>query len=109
MAISTGWSICNSTSNSTMNHRIVLLDSFLHLKCTSVESPIGIGINCFLGGKKEYEVPEENSNGIEMNECKTEELTELVIERNSIMQKALILLSKKPLTIYRANSWIVFC
>ena len=24
-----------------------------------------------------------------MNECKTEELTELVIERNSIMQKAL--------------------
>ena len=43
----------------------------------------------FLGGKKEYEVPEENSNGIEMNECKTEELTELVIERNSIMQKAL--------------------
>ena len=39
-----------------------------------------------------------------MNECKTEELTELVIERNSIMQKALILLSKKPLTIYRANS-----
>ena len=43
----------------------------------------------FLGGKKEYEVPEENNNGIEMNECKTEELTELVIERNSIMQKAL--------------------
>ena len=43
----------------------------------------------FLGRKKEYEVPEENSNGIEMNECKTEELTELVIERNYIMQKAL--------------------
>ena len=52
MAISTGWSICNSTSNSTMNHRIVLSDSFLHLKCTSVESPIGIGINCFLGERR---------------------------------------------------------
>ena len=52
MAISTGWSICNSTSNSTMNHRIVLLDSFLHLKCTLIESPIGIGINCFLGERR---------------------------------------------------------
>jgi len=35
--------------HSTMNHHIVLLDSFLHLKCTSVESPTDIGINCFLG------------------------------------------------------------
>ena len=52
MAISTGWSICNNTSNSIMNHHIVLLASFLHLKCTSVESPIGIGINCFLGERK---------------------------------------------------------
>ena len=43
----------------------------------------------FLVGKKEYEVPKENSNGIEMDKCKTEELTELVTERNSIMQKAL--------------------
>ena len=40
-------------------------------------------------GKKEHEVPEENSNGIEMDECKTEKLTELVTERNSIVQKAL--------------------
>ena len=31
----------------------------------------------FLGGKKEYEVPEENSQSIEMDECKTDELTEL--------------------------------
>ena len=43
----------------------------------------------FLGGKKEYEVPEKNSQSIEMDECKTDELTELVIERNSVMQKAL--------------------
>ena len=43
----------------------------------------------FLVGKKEHEVPEENSNGIEMDECKTEKLTELVTERNSIVQKAL--------------------
>lgn len=42
----------------------------------------------FLGGKKQYEVPEENNNDIEMDECKTEELTELVKERNSIRQKA---------------------
>ena len=40
-------------------------------------------------GKKECEVPDENSNGIEIDECKTEEPTELVTERNSIMQKAL--------------------
>ena len=43
----------------------------------------------FLVGKNEYEVPVENSNGIEMDEYKMEELTELVTERNSIMQKAL--------------------
>jgi len=42
----------------------------------------------FLGGKKQYEVPEENNNDIKMDECKTEELTELVKERNSIRQKA---------------------
>ena len=59
------------TSNSTMSHQVVLLNTFLHLKCTSVESPTGITINCrFLGGKKNYEVPKENSNGIEMDECK---------------------------------------
>ena len=37
----------------------------------------------------DYEVPEENNNSIEMNECKTEELTELIKERSSIRQKAL--------------------
>ena len=73
-----------------MSHQVVLLNTFLHLKCTSVESPTGITINCrFLGGKKDYEVPEENSNGIEMDECKAEEPTELITERSSIRQKAL--------------------
>ena len=72
-----------------MNHHIVLLHSFYHLKCTPIESPTGIGINCFLWGKKDYEVPEENNNGIEVDECKAEELTELMTERSSIWQKAL--------------------
>ena len=39
----------------------------------------------FLGGKNDYEVPEENNNGIEMDECKAE----LIQERSSIRQKAL--------------------
>ena len=43
----------------------------------------------FLGGKKEYVGPEENSNGIEMDECKKEELADLVTKCNSIRQKAL--------------------
>ena len=43
----------------------------------------------FLGGKKDYEVAEENSNGIELDECNAEELTELATERSSIRQKAL--------------------
>ena len=41
----------------------------------------------FLGGKKDYEVP--NNNRIEMNECKAEELTEPITECNSIRQEAL--------------------
>jgi len=43
----------------------------------------------FLGGKNDYEVLEENNNGIEVDECKAEELTELMTERSSIRQKAL--------------------
>ena len=43
----------------------------------------------FLGGKKEYEVPEENDNSFQMDEHKREELTELERERDSIRQKAL--------------------
>ena len=43
----------------------------------------------FLGEKKDYEIPEENSNGVEMDECQAEELTELITERSSIRQKAL--------------------
>ena len=37
----------------------------------------------FLGGKNDYEVLEENNNGIEVDECKAEELTELMTERSS--------------------------
>ncbi|PFX28294.1 hypothetical protein AWC38_SpisGene7008 [Stylophora pistillata] len=43
----------------------------------------------FHGGKKEYEVPEENNNSFQMDEHKREELTELERERDSIRQKAL--------------------
>ena len=103
MAISTRWSLYNSTSNSTMNHH-----SFLHLKCTSVESPIGIAITVsklFLVGRKEYEVPDENSNGIEIDECKTEEPTELVTERNSIMQKALDASNKASQNMVNRELW----
>ena len=103
MAISTRWSLYNSTSNSTMNHH-----SFLHLKCTSVESPIGIAITVsklFLVGRKEYEVPDENSNGIEIDECKTEEPTELVTERNSIMQKALDASNKASQNMVKRELW----
>ena len=87
--ISTGWSIYNSTSNATMNHHIVLLDNFLYLKCTSVESPTGIGINCFLGERRTMKFQKKKNNGIEIYECKAEELTELITERSSIKQKAL--------------------
>ena len=49
----------------------------------------------FLGGKKDYEVPEENNNGIEMAECKTEELKKQITERSSINQKAALDASNK--------------
>ena len=55
-----------------MNRHIILLDLFLHLKCTLVESRTDIDENCFLGerrnlklflgGKKEFEVSEEKDS-----------------------------------------------
>ena len=59
----------------------------------------------FLVGKKEYEVPDENSNGIEIDECKTEEPTELVTERNSIMQKALDASNKASQNMVKRELW----
>ena len=56
-------------------------------------------------GKKEYEVPDENSNGIEIDECKTEEPTELVTERNSIMQKALDASNKASQNMVKRELW----
>ena len=43
----------------------------------------------FLGGKKDYEVAEENSNGIEMDECNAEELTELATENGVLSDRKL--------------------
>ena len=43
----------------------------------------------FLGGKKEYEVLEENNSSFETGESKREELMDLEIERDAIRQEAL--------------------
>ena len=59
------------------------------MKCTSVLSKPNRHRNkLFLGEKNEYEVPDENNNGIEMDESKTEKPTELVTERDFIRRKA---------------------
>ena len=51
--------------------------------------PIRIRNKLFLGGKKEYEVLEENNSSFETGESKREELLELEIERDAIRQEAL--------------------
>ena len=43
----------------------------------------------FLGGKKEYEVLEENNSSFETGEGEREELMEIEIERDTIKQEAL--------------------
>ena len=46
----------------------------------------------FLGGKKEYEVLEENNSSFERGESKREELLKPEIERDAIRQEALLLM-----------------
>ena len=54
----------------------------------------------FLGGKKEFEVLEENKSSFETGESKREELMDLEIERDAIRQKALDTFNEGGCTVY---------
>ena len=85
--MSTGWSIystSNSTDNESPNRSLGQLSPF---EVYFGRKPNKYRNKLFLGGKKDYEVP--NNNRIEMDECKAEELTEPITECSSIRQEAL--------------------